>query len=64
MMSMQSRASPCIRKMLLTAVVAAVLPACGGMGDTDAVKKANELAIACETEQALMAVDRAAKSGG
>jgi purine nucleoside permease len=34
------------------------------MGDTDAVKKANDLAIACETDKALMAVDRAAKSGG
>ena len=34
------------------------------MGDTAAVKDANELAIMCQTEQALMAVDRAAQAGG
>ena len=40
------------------------LSACGTLGDTGAVKEANELAIACETDQALMAVDRAAQDGG
>jgi hypothetical protein len=53
-----------IREMLLSAALAAVLPACGTMGDTAAVKNANELAIACETDKALVAVDRAAGSGG
>jgi len=41
-----------------------VLAACGTLGDTGAVKEANTLAIACRTDQALMAVDRAARGGG
>jgi hypothetical protein len=41
-----------------------VLSACGSIGDTGAVKQANELAIACQTDQALIAVDRAARGGG
>lgn len=43
---------------------AVALSACGTVGDTSAVKDANNLAIACETDKALMAVDSAAKSGG
>ena len=61
---MQSHIPRCIREMLLPAVLAAVLPACGTIGDTAAVKNANKLVIACETDKALMAVDRAAGSGG
>ena len=33
-------------------------------GDTDSVKEASELAINCQTEQALIAVDRASQTGG
>ncbi len=53
-----------VRNFFLAASAMAVLSACGTMGDTGAVKKANELAIACETDQALKAVDRAARGGG
>jgi len=42
----------------------AVPAACSTMGDTGSVKDANGLAIACETAQALAAVDRAAQDGG
>ena len=52
------------RKLLFPAVVAAVLTACGTVGDTAAVRDANELAIACKPDEALRAVDRAAKGGG
>ena len=49
---------------LLLGVGAVALSACGTVGDTSAVRSANELAIACATDKALMAVDRAAASGG
>jgi len=41
-----------------------LLSACGTIGDTGAVREGYELAIACETDAALSAVDRAASSGG
>lgn len=50
--------------LILAAVAATTLSACGTIGDTTAVKNANELAIACQTDKALMAVDRAANGGG
>ena len=50
--------------LFLPAVSITVLSACGTMGDTAGVKEANELAIACETDNALVAVDRAARGGG
>lgn len=52
------------KSLLLPAISITVLSACGSMGDTASVKDANELAIACQTDKALLAVDRAAKSGG
>jgi hypothetical protein len=52
------------RITFLPAVSIAVLAACGTVGDTAAVKDATELAIACETDKALEAVDRAAGGGG
>lgn len=52
------------RILLLPAISIAALSACGTMGDTAAVKEANELAIACQTDEALRAVDRAARGGG
>ena len=54
----------CAKKLLVTALSIAVLSGCGTLGDTGAVKDANELAIACKTDQALTAVDRAAQGGG
>ena len=61
---MKSTTTRCMLNLFLPAVVIAVVTACGTLGDTADVKKANGLAIACETNKALMAVDRAAKSGG
>ena len=49
---------------LVAASMITVLASCGTLGDTGAVKEANKLAIACKTDQALMAVDRAAQGGG
>ena len=58
------RISRLMQKVLLTALSVVALLACGTVGDSSAVKDANNLAIACETDEALLAVDRAAKSGG
>ena len=58
------RISRLMQKVLLTALSVVALSACGTVGDSSAVKDANNLAIACETDEALLAVDRAAKSGG
>ena len=52
------------RGLLVAGVSMATLSACGSLGDTSAVKEANKLAIGCETDKALAAVDRAAQSGG
>lgn len=41
-----------------------LLSACGSVGDTAAVKNADELAVACKTQEALAAVDRASQGGG
>ncbi len=49
---------------LLSAIVLPVLAACGMVGDTRAVKDANELAIECRTDEALAAVRRAEQGGG
>ena len=54
----------CMRNIFLVALLAVFLTACGTVGDTADVKKANELAIACETDKALKAVERAAAGGG
>ena len=42
----------------------ALLTACGAIGDTGAVKDANQLATDCRTEEALAAADRALAAGG
>lgn len=49
---------------LIAASVITLLASCGTMGDTAAVKAPNELATACETDEALVAVDRAERGGG
>lgn len=49
---------------LLVAGSAFLISACGTVGDTGAVRDANELAIACNTDEALAAVDRASRGGG
>jgi hypothetical protein len=41
-----------------------LLSACVSFGDMSDIKAASELAIDCQTEQALQAADRAAQSGG
>lgn len=53
-----------VGRVSMAVFASTVLSACGSIGDTGAVKQANELAIACQTDQALMAVDRAARGGG
>jgi hypothetical protein len=50
--------------VVLVAGSAFLLPACGTVGDTGAVKQANELAIACKTDEALAAAERASRGGG
>jgi hypothetical protein len=55
---------PGIGKPILTVSVIAALSACGSMGDTGAVKDATELAIDCQTDKALAALDRAGQGGG
>ena len=47
--------------ILLTALT---LSACGAVGDTGAVRDANELAIECRTDEALAAAEQAAQGGG
>ena len=55
---------PVLFKTILTASIIAALSACGTMGNTDAVKDATELAIDCQTDKALAALDRADQGGG
>lgn len=52
---------------LLLAAAAYLLSGCGTglkVGEVGAVKEANELAIACKTNEALVAVERASGGGG
>jgi len=53
-----------VEKLCVAAFAITLLASCGSLGDTGAVKEANELAIACKTNEALRAVDRAARGGG
>ncbi len=53
-----------IGKTIMTASIIATLSACGSMGNTDAVKDASELAIDCQTDKALAALNRAEQGGG
>lgn len=53
-----------VGKLCVAAFAITLLASCGTLGDTGAVKEANELAIACKTDEALRAVDRAASGGG
>jgi hypothetical protein len=52
--------------ILLTPILLAALTlsACGAVGDTGAVRDANELAIECRTDEALAAAEQAAQGGG
>jgi hypothetical protein len=61
---MNSSDSLRIGKLCAAAFGITLLTSCGSLGDTGAVKEANELAITCKTDAALRAVDRAAKGGG
>lgn len=51
-------------RALLTILTLPTLSACGMMGDTGAVKDANELAIECRIDEALAAVEQAEQGGG
>ncbi len=51
-----------LRSSLVIAI--SLLSACVSVGDVGDVKEANKLAIACKTDEALAAVDRAAGGGG
>ena len=53
-----------IRTALSLAALTSLLLACGSVGDTAAVKKADELAVECKTREALTAVARATQGGG
>ena len=59
-----------MRRLLATLLLGAsayLLSGCGAgfkVGEVGAVKEANELAIACKTNEALAAVDRASGGGG
>jgi hypothetical protein len=57
-----------IRQFLLSvpllAIATGLLTSCGSLGDVGDVKEANKLAVACKTNEALAAVDRAAGGGG
>ena len=61
---MNSRVFSRVGFSCVAACAITLLSACGTLGDTGAVKEANELAAACETDQALLAVDRAVQGGG
>ena len=51
--------------VMLIAAASILLYACGfKYGDVDAVKQAENLAIACKTDEALAALDRATQGGG
>lgn len=52
------------RMLLVSAAMTILLSSCGTIGDARDVGKAYKLAIACETDEALAATDRAANSGG
>ena len=51
-------------RVLVVAASLLSLASCGAIGDTEDVKNAYELAIGCETDQAVQASERAAKGGG
>ena len=53
-----------IGKTILTTSIIATLSACGSMGNTDAISDASRLAIDCQTDKALAALDRAGQGGG
>ena len=53
-----------VRNVCIAVSAITLISACGSLGDTGAVKEANGLAIACQTDEALQAVDRAAGGGG
>jgi hypothetical protein len=48
---------------MLTAAAVAV-SGCGSLGDTGAIRDANELAVACRHDEALALLDRAQQGGG
>ena len=45
-----------VGRLCVAAFAIKLLASCGTLGDTGAVKEANGLAIACETDEALRAV--------
>lgn len=66
MTTIRGAAIACLMGLTISA-----LSACGGgpryalnLGDTDGVKRANELAIACDLSGALAVIDRTRASGG
>jgi hypothetical protein len=53
-----------LARLALPVAALSLLAACGTMGDTGSVKKAGDLAVACQTEAALAAADQAMQGGG
>lgn len=51
-------------KATVAVLVMSLTAACGMMGDTRSVNKAQELAVNCETDKALALLDKADTSGG
>lgn len=48
----------------LAVVFAALVSGCGSLGDTGSIKEATSLAVACRTDEALRALDKAERGGG
>jgi len=66
-MKMNNTTMRLLLTVLLLGASAYLLSGCGAglkFGEVGAVKEANELAIACKTNEALAAVDRASGGGG
>ncbi len=53
-----------LAKMLVVLALAAHLIACGAIGDVSSIKEANELAVDCQTDKALAALEKAHQEGG
>lgn len=51
-------------KALIAILSAALLASCGAIGDTGSVKEASELAIDCQTDEALEKLNTAEAAGG
>lgn len=61
---MMGETASALRHGLLAALGALALGACGSLGDAEALQEASELAIDCQHDRAIAALDEARASGG